>query len=715
MISNTPLVTVITPTYNRGSLITETIDSVLSQTYVNFEYLIIDDGSTDNTEEVVANYLIDSRVRYYKFENKGEPESVNRGWNLANGDYFLQINSDDILLEDCLDKMVAALENNKKAVCAYPDFFIVDSSGKNIIQHVKSPNWNFIEALSSFSCFAAAPGTMIRRSSFSSWKKLRNNKFVYINDIEMFWNMALVGNFIHVPYPLAKWRTHNSNISSTRYQSIYECDTWYKKFFSENKFNDSIREETRRSVDQYAWKLLQKTDMSEIDKLKAYNKYLGSRMSNLQIGDNDLVGNKFNGHDLHLYLREKGIASHHLVLNKQSDDFYTHTYPKHDKYAILSSPFFLTADIVHLHLIHNNVMDVDMLPIISKLKPLVWTIHDPWAVGGHCIHHFDCEKWKSHCGDCPYVDKPFAIKVDDSALRFELKKEAIQSSQISAIVASKWIENQIKQSPIWKNKKVYFVPFGISHDLFKPPEDKKSIKERLGINPTDFVLFFRSDSSPYKGLDVIKNTLNYLDGHKVTVITVGQTGNLEEFSGKYSIKEFGWLTDDKELVELYQACDLFLMPSKQEAFGMMAIEAMSCGKLVVVLNGDTALPNTVNAPECGVAVDEKDYPQMVQRLLQNPQEIAERELKCLEYAKKEYDKNVYIERLIDVYTDVIKRFKSSESSVYLLEQLEIHKLVPTTKKKKFSIFYRYLLRPALIGLMSKKVVKQKYDKMFDRS
>ncbi|MDR1236516.1 MAG: hypothetical protein LBJ96_05950, partial [Holosporaceae bacterium] len=144
---------------------------------------------------------------------------------------------------------------------------------------------------------------------------------------------------------------------------------------------------------------------------------------NTQIGDNDLIGNKFNGHDLHIYLREQNIYSDHLVLNKQSNDPHTYPYPYpfSNKFDILRNRSFLKSDILHLHLIHNNVIDISLLPIITKLKPTVWTVHDPWALSGHCIHHFDCEKWKTGCGDCPYPDKPFAINFDDTALQFELK------------------------------------------------------------------------------------------------------------------------------------------------------------------------------------------------------------------------------------------------------------------------------------------------------
>ena len=86
--NNNVKITVITPTFNRANLISKTIESILSQTYKDFEYYILDDGSTDNTKEVVEPYLKDKRVKYLWHENSGEPATVNWGWSLATGIFY---------------------------------------------------------------------------------------------------------------------------------------------------------------------------------------------------------------------------------------------------------------------------------------------------------------------------------------------------------------------------------------------------------------------------------------------------------------------------------------------------------------------------------------------------------------------------------------------------------------------------------------------------
>ena len=90
-----PLVSIITPTYNRADFIEQAVNSVLAQTYTNFELLIVDDGSTDNTRDLLEPALTDSRVRYFRQENQGQ--SVARNWALseAKGDFVCFLDSDN--------------------------------------------------------------------------------------------------------------------------------------------------------------------------------------------------------------------------------------------------------------------------------------------------------------------------------------------------------------------------------------------------------------------------------------------------------------------------------------------------------------------------------------------------------------------------------------------------------------------------------------------
>jgi len=109
--STDPLVSVVVPTYNYGHLIAETIDSVQSQTYSNWEMLIVDDGSTDNTEEIVVRSAAsDSRIRYIRQANAKQAAARNTGIKQARGEYFQFLDADDLIEPRKLEQQVRFLE-----------------------------------------------------------------------------------------------------------------------------------------------------------------------------------------------------------------------------------------------------------------------------------------------------------------------------------------------------------------------------------------------------------------------------------------------------------------------------------------------------------------------------------------------------------------------------------------------------------------------------
>ena len=131
---NNPFITIIIPTYNRGWCINRAIDSCLAQTYKNFEIVITDDGSTDNTEEIVKSYN-DKRIRYFKFEkNQGVIKARNNSIKNARGGWILLLDSDDEIYPNCLEVFVKHINNlNNNKIKMIFSHFINTSTGKTKI------------------------------------------------------------------------------------------------------------------------------------------------------------------------------------------------------------------------------------------------------------------------------------------------------------------------------------------------------------------------------------------------------------------------------------------------------------------------------------------------------------------------------------------------------------------------------------------------------
>ena len=130
-----PTTTIIIPSYNRAGLISETLDSVLSQTYQNWECIIVDDGSTDDTETVIKRYIdSDSRFHFYKRPSKmlkGANSCRNFGFSKSKGEFIKFLDSDDLLTPDCLEKQVAILKSNQNIkVCFSYGRYFNDSTKK---------------------------------------------------------------------------------------------------------------------------------------------------------------------------------------------------------------------------------------------------------------------------------------------------------------------------------------------------------------------------------------------------------------------------------------------------------------------------------------------------------------------------------------------------------------------------------------------------------
>ena len=670
-----PMVSIIIPVYNGANYMREAIDSALDQTYKNIEILVVNDGSADNTEEIALSY--GDKIRYFAKENGGTSTALNIGIANMRGEYFSWLSHDDMYYPDKIKVQIEYLSKlSNKNTIMMTDLDGIDENYKKIyqtdyIQHIKqyppreNSNIHPIIYNQTHGC------TLLIPKKCFDVVGLFDEKELVAQDFEFFYRAFLVFPHKLIPKILVTARD-SSNRQGRR--SKKKGDEEYSKLYIkmiENLTDEDINLLAPNRGDFYM-------DMYYFFRDAEYSialEYISSKMlKSLQISSYDLIGRRFNGHDLHFYLNECGNASKQLVLFKHSDDKDTFVFDfdaLHASKNLLHQKIFLDAALVHLHLVHN-IIDINYLPFITKLKPTVITLHDPFFLGGHCVHHFDCVKWQTHCADCLNINRIFAIDRDISALNFALKKAAIQNSKIAAIVASNWMKNKVEKSPIWQGKKIYYLPFGIDQNFFKPG-DSSLMKNNLNIPMEHTVLMFRGDDdSGFKGLDIIIDALNNLKyTQNITLLAVGKKGELDSLKHNFNVIEYEWINNDEKMVSLYQACDIFLMPSRQETFGMMAIEAMSCGKMVLSIEGEgTALPEIINSPACGLSVKESDFASELERLLDSKFEILDRGNRCADYARVVYSKDKYVKGMVSIYHEIVNNHIYSEEESSLLEQLK---------------------------------------------
>ena len=198
-----PLVSVITPTYNRASYLEETIESVLSQGYPALDYIVIDDGSTDDTQVLLSKYA--GRIRSFHQPNQGEVNAINRGLGLAAGKILGIVSSDDPLLPGAISRLVAALREHPQAVVAYSDWRVIGPASE-LIRDIALPDYDITNMLRVFQT-AITSGAFFRRGLLEAIGP-RDPSLKYAHDLDFWLRAALKGEFVHVKQVLTTHREH---------------------------------------------------------------------------------------------------------------------------------------------------------------------------------------------------------------------------------------------------------------------------------------------------------------------------------------------------------------------------------------------------------------------------------------------------------------------------------------------------------------------------
>lgn len=149
-------VTIITPVYNASKYLSETIESVLNQTYVNFEYILVDDCSTDNSAEIIKEYIEkDNRIKYVKLDsNSGAAVARNKGLEVASGQYIAFIDSDDKWYPEKLEKQLDFMVSNQFGF-TYTKFDLIHEDGtmkKDNVQLPKKLNYSGLLKNTAIAC-----------------------------------------------------------------------------------------------------------------------------------------------------------------------------------------------------------------------------------------------------------------------------------------------------------------------------------------------------------------------------------------------------------------------------------------------------------------------------------------------------------------------------------------------------------------------------------
>ena len=234
-----PIISIITPVYNGEAFIAETINSVLEKSSkVNFEYIVVNDGSTDSTQNILEQFGKTIRVVYQK--NQGESMAINQGISLALGKLILVVSADDPLLTANLFENVFELFDSTPELAAiYPDWQMIDDIG-NVIKTIQVPDYS--DELLIGRCRTLPGPGVIFRTSFAQQIGGRRSKWTYVGDYDFWLRLSRVGEIRHRPEVLAQWRYHANSTSVTKrgLKMANERIAVIEDFLANNSVEDSL-------------------------------------------------------------------------------------------------------------------------------------------------------------------------------------------------------------------------------------------------------------------------------------------------------------------------------------------------------------------------------------------------------------------------------------------------------------------------------------------
>lgn len=337
-------------------------------------------------------------------------------------------------------------------------------------------------------------------------------------------------------------------------------------------------------------------------------------------------------------------------LNNRSNGLEMFSFPNSDL-DITQSEIYKEADIVNLHWVANFV-DYKSFFETNK-KPIVWTLHDmnPFTGG----EHYE-EKYLG-------IDKlgfPIKRNISDEELRIEKKNTDIKIQALSKIdnltivAPSKWLADEARKSKVFKDKLVYYIPYGLDSEIYTP-RDKVYSREILGMPKEKKVILFVADSidNNRKGFVFLKRAFEQLLDQNLVLCAIGSKNS--ELASIESIYELGPILDERLMSIAYSAADVFVIPSLMDNLPNTVLESLMCGTPVIGFPVG-GISDMIQDGENGyltadISVD--SLMETMKKFLANPDHFERHSIR--KNAVNKYDESVQSQKYIDLFNSILNK------------------------------------------------------------
>ncbi|MGB3401844.1 MAG: tetratricopeptide repeat protein [Microcoleaceae cyanobacterium] len=565
-----PKISVITPSYNQGEFIEETILSIIHQNYPNVEYILIDGGSTDETMTVVKRYQ--KHFSYVVSEpDKGQSNAINKGFQRATGEIVTWLNSDDRFAPGALYAAALAFYTSGADIVA--GICQVFQGQQEALHHVTSSQpgvLSLADILDVEHCWLSGkffhqPEVLFTRAIWQKAGGAVDEDLYYSMDYEMWARFAAAGAKIcPITHPIAQFRMHEAQKTSA-------TDKYKPELLATR---DRLRQQFQHQVVSTA-KLRENTDA-----LPKRHQLRVVLFSDLGFSGGAGIAHEQMGRAL--------AAAGHQVLPIMGASSWQPQPIEFSASKAMQLINCLEPDLVVLGNLHNIQESVEFLEEITDKYPTIFLMHDQWLLTGRCAYTGNCDKYTKVCdADCPTFDQYPALAPKKIQPTYDRKRQLIiENENLLVLGNSEWTTNwarQALQSSLSKQqqnlltKRIQKLTLGIDTDIFKP-RDKKECRQRLGLPPEKFIILTGSTSID----DERKGGRHLIEALKLTnldnILLVGFGHGAPQVEGlNCEIRHTGFIKNRSLLATYYSAADLFVGASLEETFGLTFVEAAACG------------------------------------------------------------------------------------------------------------------------------------------
>lgn len=327
---------------------------------------------------------------------------------------------------------------------------------------------------------------------------------------------------------------------------------------------------------------------------------------------------------------------------------------------IAEHPFFREADVVHYHNLLGGYFNYLRLPSLTQAKPSVWTLHDMWALTGHCIHSFDCQRWRTGCGACPYPSTDPPIRRDATAWEWRLKQRTYRRSRMVLTTPSRWQFNLLGKSML-RDHPARHVPNAVDTSVYRAV-DRAVVRRELGWPQESFVVLLASNrlGNPFQRFDLLPEIfagIRHKRPHGVTIAMLGEPGPAFEVPAGISMFSLGYLDADRDKARVFAAADVLLFPSRADNQPLILLEAMSCGCPAVAFDVG-GISELVRHRETGYLARSAcadDMRSGLQWLMDHPEECRRLGTASRRLVEANHDLDQHALSMLNVYYEAIQR------------------------------------------------------------